>query len=714
MSLIAEKVAGLSPRQREMLLERLKSQPDTRQPSVPETGQNTMAPLTAGQERMWLLEQLEEASSPYAMPVVFKIDGPLDRDDLRRALNLLVERHAVLRTQFPVIDDQPMQVVQPAREVPFATRDLQQVPASQQAEAVRQIALEEIEQGFDLATGPLIRAVLMRLTEQRSALLVVLHHIVCDGWSLAVLRSDLIALYASARGETAALPPLPSQYVDYARWQQRWLEGPAARAGLEYWERQLADAPAELTLPFDRPRPSVRTSAGDVRAITLSAELDTALREQAQSESVSLFILLLTAYKVLLHRLSGATDLLVGTPVANRERSETQGLIGLFLNTVVLRSDLTGDPSFSEVLKRVREVALEAYDRPELPFDRVVDQLKPERSLSLTPLFQTMFVLEAQPSSLAETQQALNLELSSLSIHNGTSQFDLSLLLHPEGGGLRCSVEFSTDVFDGETIERLLGHWRTLLEGVVQDPNRRISELPIVDEAQRRRIFSEWNQTATEMPAGVTLQALFEERVSRAPEARAVELGGSRRTYAELNQEANRLAHYLKQQGAGPEVRIGLLLDRSIEWVTSLLAIFKAGAAYVPLDPLYPQSRLVYMARDAGVSRILSHSSLAGLVRDSEIPVVCLDHETEALSQCSSENPAPAAKPEHLAYSIYTSGSTGRSKGVLVDQRALINHCLDFIRRFELRQEDRVLQFASLGFDVAAEEMIPTLLSSAI
>ncbi|MEM7588501.1 MAG: AMP-binding protein, partial [Acidobacteriota bacterium] len=464
---------------------------------------------------------------------------------------------------------------------------------------------------------------------------------------------------------------------------------------------------------FDRPRPSVRTSAGDVRAITLSAELHTALREQAQSESVSLFILLLTAYKVLLHRLSGATDLLVGTPVANRDRSETQGLIGLFLNTVVLRSDLTGDPSFGEVLKRVREVALEAYDRPELPFDRVVEKLKPERSLSLTPLFQTMFVLEAQPSSLAETQQALNFELSPLSIHNGTSQFDLSLLLHPDHGGLRCSVEFSTDVFDGETIERLLENWRTLLEGVVQDPRRRISELPIVDEVQRRRIFSEWNRTATEMPAGATLQALFEERVARSPEARAVELGGSRRTYAELNQEANRLAHYLKQQGAGPEVRIGLLLDRSIEWVTSLLAIFKAGAAYVPLDPLYPKSRLVYMAGDAGVSRILSHSSLAGLVQDSQIPVVCLDHETEALSRCSPENPAPSATPEHLAYSIYTSGSTGRSKGVLVDQRALINHCLDFIRRFELRQEDRVLQFASLGFDVAAEEMIPTLLSGA-
>lgn len=673
---------------------------------VPRTGN---LPLSFSQQRLWFLYQLEPSTSAYNIPTAVRLRGTLNSEALRRTLNELVRRHEILRTYYGMADGKPAQFVGPPPELEIDLIDLSDVDESERESRMLELASEEAGKPFDLTRPPLLRAGLVRLGPEEHVLLLTVHHIVSDGWSQGVMVREVGKLYqAFSEGKESPLDELPVQYADFAHWRRKWLAGDVLDQQLAYWRKQLAGDLPVLDLPLDHPRPEVQSFRGATLTTLLPQGLSESLSVVCRREGVTLFMLLLAAFKALLSRYTGQDEIVIGAPIANRNSIEIENLIGFFVNTLVLRTDLSGDPHFPELLARVRKVTLEAYAHQDLPFEVLVEDLQPERSLSRNPLFQVMFQLENTPK---EELPLPGLTLSPVAVEGVASQFDLSVDVVESDGGLAVVAEYSTDLFEAETIHTLLKRWETLLESIAAASQQRLSEFSIIDESERRQIERDWNPTAIAYPSQ-SVSELFEAQALRSPAAVAMVWDGESFTFAELNQRANQLAHYLSSAGVGPEVPVALMLERSAEMIVALLAILKAGGAYVPLDPSYPQARLAFMLDDIGASLILTQESLIGkLPEQLRARIVCIDRDAAAIGAQQTSNPDHHVSLDNAAYVIYTSGSTGTPKGVVITHRSLSNHCFAVGHEYELQATDRVLQFASLIFDVAAEEIFPALLA---
>ena len=535
-------------------------------------------PLSFSQQRLWFLDQYEPNSSVYNIPSALRLRRSLNIGALEQSLNEIIRRHESLRTTFSVVDGEAVQVIAPSSELSLAVVDLRDHPEGEREEEARQLAREEAGRPFDLAQGPLFRSKLLRLDEDDYVLLLTMHHIGSDGWSMGVLHRELSVLYeAFSHGQPSPLADLPIQYADYAVWQREWLKGEVLDRQLSYWKKRLEGIPGVLNLPTDHPRPAVQSFRGKRQSIELSKELTQGLKALSRKEGVTLFMTLLAALQTLLYRYSGQEDIVVGSPIANRTRSEIEGLIGFFVNTLVLRTNFYGNPSFKELLARVREMALDAYAHQDLPFEKLVEELQPERSLSHSPLFQVMFVLQNAPSTALTFE---GLSASPVRIGAETAKFDLTLSMSETVEGLRGSLQYSTDLFDGATIARMSGHLQTLLEGIAANPDQRISQLPILTQAEKHQLLVEWNDTQRSYPGDKCIHELFEMQVEKTPDAVAVTFEDQQLTYREFNARANQLAHYLQQLGVGPEVLVGICMERSLEMVVALLGILKSGSAY--------------------------------------------------------------------------------------------------------------------------------------
>jgi len=631
------------------------------------------SPLSFAQQRLWFLDQLEPASPFYNIPLAIRMVGILDVAALEATLAALVARHEALRTTFTAVEGSPLQIIAPVSRVDLPVLDLSGLPDGEREARALELSTAEARRPFDLVRGPLLRVRLLRLGATEHLLVLVLHHIVSDGWSMGVIFRELGALYRDATaGRSSSLPELPVQYADFAVWQRALLGGAELAGQLAYWRTHLAGAPSVLELPADRPRPPRPSHRGARHAFVLPTELCDRLKVLSQREGVTLFMTVLAAFQALLGRYTGEDDIVVGSPMAGRTRVELEGLIGFFVNTLVLRTELAGDPPFRELLARVCDVALGAYDNSDVPFERLVEELRPERDLGRMPLVQVIFALQNVPRTALTFP---DLVLSSTPLDPGTSRFDLALSLTEGAGGLAGSVQYSTDLFEAATIDRLASHYRTLLEGIVADPQRRLSALPLLSDAERRQLLGTWNATARVYPQDRCFHMLFEEQVSRTPEAVALDCADTSLTYAELNRRANRLAHHLRWLGVGPEVRVGIAMERSIDLVVGMLGVLKAGGAYLPLDPAYPAERLGFMLGDAGARVLLTHSGLVARVPAPGAGVVLMDAEGgEWNTGRCEENPSSGATPANLAYVLYTSGSSGRPKGVMVEHRSLVNY----------------------------------------
>jgi amino acid adenylation domain-containing protein len=691
-------------------------------------------PLSFAQQRLWFLDQLEPGSPFYNLPTAVRLTGPLDVVALKQSLNEVVRRHEALRTTFASAEGRPLQVIAARMTLALPVVDLTGLE-ERQVEAQR-LATAEARRPFDLAQGPLLRACLLRLEDSEHSEHVVLlnmHHIVSDGWSMNVLIQELAALYVAFSSgdaslqvgrEGALLPELPIQYADFAHWQRNWLQGEVLGAQLAYWKEQLAGLSPLLELPTDRPRPAVQTFRGAQKTFVLPPELSTALKDLSYAENATLFMTLLAAFQTLLYRYTGQKDISVGTPIANRNRSAIEGLIGFFVNTLVMRADLTGAPSFRELLGRVREAALGAYAHQDVPFEMLVDVLQPQRDMSHSPLFQVMFVLQNTPTQA----QALSsdLVLSSVEADEGTARFDLTLTMVEDARGLGGFIEYNVDLFDTVTVERLIAHFQTLLMGIVADPDLCVARLPLLTGAERQQLLATWNDTAASDARAQDQCAheLFEAQVARTPDAVAVVFDDLALTYQALNRRANQLAHHLQKLGVRAETLVGISVQRSPDMVVGLLGILKAGGVYLPLDPTYPQNRLSFMLEDAQVSILLTQAQLDPIsttqslapARSAGDPIpntVRLDADWARIAQESDANPTGNVTPENLAYVIYTSGSTGRPKGALLRHRGLCNLVRAAIPTFGVGADSRVLQFASFSFDASVEEIFKTLSAGA-
>ncbi|MBD2015334.1 amino acid adenylation domain-containing protein [Microcoleus sp. FACHB-53] len=668
-------------------------------------------PLSFAQQRLWFLAQLEPDSPAYNIPAAFRLTGLLNVTALSQSLSEIVRRHEVLRTTFLSVDGQPKQVISLQTGLTLPVIDLRELPLDQGLSEAQRLATEEAQQPFNLATGPLFRVKLLRLEEAEHMLLVTMHHIVYDGWSYDIFLRELAALYdAFSSGKPSPLPELPIQYADFAHWQREWLQGEVLESQRDYWKQQLNGNLPILQLPIDYPRPPVQTYPGGYQSLELPKNLTQALKDLSQQERVTLFMTLLAAFQTFLYRYTGQEDMIVGTPIAGRNQVEAEGLIGFFVNTLALRTYLSGNPSFQELLGRVREVALGAYAHQDLPFEKLVEELQPERDRSRTPLFQVMFVLQNTPTSALELP---GLTVNSLNIDSGTAKFDLTLFMIETAQGLRASLEYNTDLFNPATITRMLGNFQTLLEGIVANPKQRLSDLPLLTASEQHQLLVEWNNTTKEYPQDKCIHQLVEAQVEQAPDAVAVVYEGEQLTYRELNARANQLAHYLQVLGVGPEVLVGICVERSLEMLVGLLGILKAGGAYVPLDPAYPLERLAFMLEDASVSVLLTQARLVKSLPQHHAPVVCLDRDWEVLAQYSEENPFSGVTPKNLAYVIYTSGSTGKPKGVLVEHRGLLNLVFWHQRSFTVSSKDRATQLAGSAFDASVWELWPYLSAGA-
>jgi amino acid adenylation domain-containing protein len=686
-------------------------------------GQNLVAPpilpvprdgnlaLSFAQQRLWFIEQLAPGNSAYHIPAAIRLRGPLNLAALEQCLNQIVQRHESLRTTFAMVDGQPVQVIAPALTIELPVVDLRNLPEAERETEVRRLVTEGAMRPFDLSQGPLVRVALLRLGDEEHVGLLTMHHIVSDGWSTGILIREIARLYvAFSSGGSLSLPELPIQYADFAHWQRQWLQGEVLETQLAYWKQQLAGAPPLLDLPTDRPRPDLQTFRGAHQSLMLPKTLTEGFKALGRQEGVTQFMTLLAAFKVLLYRYTSQDDLIVGTPIANRNRLETEGLIGCFVNALVLRTDLSGNPCFRDLLRRVREVCLGAYAHQDLPFDRLVEELRLKRDLNRNPLFQVMFVLQ---NASARAVELPGLTLSPVEGDSETAHFDLTLVVVDADQGLTASFVYNTDLFEAATIARMLGHFQILLEAMVADPEQRLSDLPLLTDAERQQLLVEWNDTKTDYPRDLSIHQFFEAQAKRTPDAIAVVFEREQLTYGELNRRANQLAHYLRALGAGPEVPVAVCLERSLDMIIGLLGILKAGGAYVPLDQAYPQERLSLMLKDAQVPMLLTQKRLVVGLPECEARVVCLDSVWEAIASESAENPSNATRPENLAYIIYTSGSTAQPKGVLVSHGSIADHCRSAERYYELNAGDGVLQFASLSFDVSLEEILPALMVGA-
>ncbi|MBW4564787.1 MAG: amino acid adenylation domain-containing protein [Mojavia pulchra JT2-VF2] len=668
-------------------------------------------PLSFSQQGLWFIHQLAPDTPAYNIPIVINLTGQINIAALTQSLNEIIQRHEVLRTKFVLVDEQPAQVINPTVTFNLPIEDLQELSEDNAAVAVERLTKELAQHRFDLSCQSLLHSLLLRLTNNEYKLLVTFHHIVSDGWSIGVFIRELAALYeAFSNGKPSTLPELPVQYVDFAYWQRKNLHPERIQSLLAYWKQKLSGKLPILDLPSDRPRSPVQTFNGAKVQLSLPKNLTDSLKQLSHQEGATLFMTLLAAFKTLLYRYTGQTDILVGSPVASRNAVEIETLIGLFVNVLVLRTDLSEQPSFRELLARVKSTALEAYIHQDLPFDKLVEELQPERDLSHNPLFQVMFVLQNVP---IPNPQLSDISLTFHEGDSGSAKFDLTLFMEDREQGLVATLEYNTDLFKTDTIHRMLGHFQTLLQGIVNKPDTSIAELPLLTEVERHQLLVEWNNTQRDYPQNQCIHQLFEQQVEHTPDAIALIFGNQKLTYKELNQRANKVAHYLKTLGVKPDVLVGICMERSLEMVIGILAIIKAGGAYVPLDPTYPKERLAFMLADAQVSVLLVQPHLAQELPTHQAQVVCLDRDFQEFAAYSPENPTSEVTAENLAYVIYTSGSTGKPKGAMNTHKGLCNRLLWMQDTYQLTASDRVLQKTPFSFDVSVWEFFWTLLTGA-
>lgn len=664
-------------------------------------------PLSRAQQRLWLLDQLTPGSPVYNIPAAIRLTGPLKPDVLERSVNGIVRRHEVLRMTFPLRQGGPEPAIRADLAISLPVVDLCHLPLAEREAEAQRLAREEGGLPFSLAEGPLLRTTLVRLGEEEHLLLLTLHHIVSDGWSMGVLVRELSEFYRALSAASVVTPPaLPIQYSDFAAWQDSWLRGDNLERQMGYWKQKLTAPLPTLELPTDRPRPALRSTRGAVRTVALTAELVTALKDLSRREGSTLYMTLLAAFKVLLYRYTGQEDLLVGSPVAGRTRTELEGLIGCFINTLVLRTDLSGDPSFRELLQRVRRTTMEAYAHQDLPFEQLVEALNPERNLSHTPLFQVLFVLQNTPMPRLELP---NLKLDPVEYDQGTAKFDLTLTVEETPTGTTARLTYNTDLFWNATANRILGHLQTLLAAVVEAPETAISRLPILTRQERNQLLEGWNDTAVAYSSGRTLHELFTECAERTPDATALVWEDQQLSYRQLNERANQLAHYLKRLGVAPDSPVALCVERSLDTVVGLLGILKAGGAYVPIDPSYPRERMTYILENTGARLLLTKQRLQEVLPLTQAVQVCLDRDWEQIAREDGGNPELTSSGENLAYVIYTSGSTGAPKGVAVEHRQVLNYVAGLAHRLGLVSGATYALVSTIATDLGNTVLFPAL-----
>jgi amino acid adenylation domain-containing protein/FkbM family methyltransferase len=677
-----------------------------RLPPLTRASRSEDLPLSFAQQRLWLLDQLEPGSTVYNIPTTLRLSGKFSLAALAESLTEVARRHEVLRTTFNTVQGRAVQRIVPTMPMKLPLIDLSRLARDVRETEARRIGSEEVRTPFDLAHGPLLRTTVLRLGATEHVILLTMHHIITDEWSMNLLVQEVATLYqAYNRGESSPLPELSVQYADYAVWQREWLQGEVLEEQLTYWREQLGGELPVLELPADFPRPAVQSYRGAHVEFDFSGEVAAQLRLLSRTESTTMFMALLGAFAVLLARLSGQAEVVIGSPIAGRTHLELEPLLGFFINQLVLRIDLKGEPSFQEVLGRVRETTLGAYAHQDVPFEKLVEELEPARDLSRSPLFQVMFVLQNE----ANVQESISSELTAIGLPNTAAQFDLTLAMRESANHLGGILQYNRDLFEQQTVERMVEHFRMLLESIAADASQTVAHLPLLTAAERVQLLVQSTGPRVNNAPPYCLHELFEEQVSRRPEAVAISFG-ARLSYRELNERANQLAHYLRGLGVGPEVRVGLLLERSVDLVVSVLAIHKAGGAYVPLDVEHPLHRQIFVLEDAQIPVLLTKQRLsAGVSEQFKGKVVCLDTEREQIEQQSGENPEQRVSGENLAYIIYTSGSTGVPKGVMLMHRGACNMVHVEQQLLRLDGESRMLQFASLSFDGSVWEIFGTL-----
>ncbi|MEH2192673.1 MAG: amino acid adenylation domain-containing protein [Nostoc sp.] len=672
-------------------------------------------PLSFAQQRLWFLHQLSPDSHSYNMLEAMRLDGSPNIAALSQSLNELLRRHEVLRTSFPTVDGKPIQLIAPPTALNLPIHDLQGLSAEEQTTHIREMAKSIASQPFDLAVGPLVQFTLLQLSEQEYVLLLKMHHIIYDGWSLNIFFGELSQLYtAFAQGLPSPLPELPIQYADFAFWQRQWLTGEVLDRQLNYWQKQLAGVPPVLELPNvsetgrrHRSRPPVQSFQGAVESFLLDRDLTQRLKQLSQESETTLFMTLLAAFLVLLSRYSGQLDIVVGSPIANRNSKSVEQLMGFFANTLALRGDLSGNPSFADFLAQVRQTTLSAYAHQDLPFEMLVEKLQVDRDLSRNPLVQVLFSLQNTPQS-SSNLPGLTIQNMSLPI-DVKVRFDLEVNFWEVPGGLEGVWCYNTDLFDAATITRIGKDFKPLIQAIVANPKARISELPLLSAAERHQLLVEWNDTQTDYSSDKCIHQLFEEQVERTPDAVAVVFENQQLTYGELNCRANQLAHYLRSLGVGADVLVGLCVERSPLMIVGMLGILKAGGAYVPLDPEYPQERLSFMLADTDVKVLLTQEKLVESLSQHQVRVICLDADLQSVNQ---DNLNSTITSENLSYVIYTSGSTGKPKGVVVTHQA-VNRLVLNTNYIQLSSSDGIAQAANIAFDAATFEIWGALLHGA-
>jgi amino acid adenylation domain-containing protein len=663
-------------------------------------------PVTFAQQRLLFLHQLDPASTSYSVPWSIRITGSLNAEALERSLNEIVRRHEVLRTTFDVVEGHPVQIVSPWQRVPLVRIDLS---GSEHPEREAQAAaITEAQTPLDLKSGPLVRTTLLQLGECDFVVLITTHHIAFDGWSRRVLVSELGTLYhAYCNGRPSPLPELPLQYADYAVWQRNYLQGEGLENLLKYWKQQLAGAPTTLDLPTDRPRPAVQSFRGASKSFVFPKSLSDAVARASRQFGTTQFMTLLAAFYVLLTRYSGQDDIMVGAVIANRNRAEVEDLIGLFANTLPLRTRLDGDPSFGEILRRVKDAALGAYAHQDMPFERLVEELRPERSLSYNPLFQVLFSLQ---SGARRSFELDGLQLQPLGGMVGTTaKFDMSFFILEGADGLSGKVEYNTDLFDADTIDRMLRHYLRLLDTGLADPEKPISRLSLLDDAERHKILVEFNQTGVDFPRETRLHDFMAKQAEKTPSATALVCGEERISYRDLNRCANQLANYLVKRGAGPEVLVGIHTERSVRMLVGILGILKSGSAYVPLDPMYPRERIYNILEDSRAPLVLSQETIASDLPGFGGQCILLDRDWAEISREGDVEPQTSVGPSNLAYVLFTSGSTGRPKGVAIEHHSAATFVHWAQQAFEAQELAGVLLSTSICFDLSVFEMFAPL-----
>jgi amino acid adenylation domain-containing protein len=665
-------------------------------------------PTTFAQQRLWFLEQLQPGSVSYLVPWSLQLSGKLNIEALGRSLNEIVRRHEILRTTFSWKDGMPVQVVT-GSSIPLPLLDLS--AASSPEKEAQRLSREEAHRPLDLERGPLVRARLLRLGPEEHVLLLTMHHIIFDGWSRRILVRELAVLYeAFCSGQMSPLSPPKLQYADYAVWQRKQFQGAYLEKQASYWKEQLAGIPARLDLPTDRPRPAVQSFNGAKLPLALSAELTGRLNEYSRERGVTLFMTLLAGFQALLARYSNQDDIVVGSPIANRNRAEIEEMIGFFANTLVFRTRFSADLSLNSLIARVKETALGAYAHQDVPFEKLVEELQPERNLGQNPLFQVLFSFQNMPRQAFELA---GLKVKFLDHGEATAKFDLSVFLSETTEGVRGRIEYNTDLFDEATVRRMSEHYAALLESGVKAPEAPLSFLPVLTENERHQILVEWNATEADYPRNALLHHLIEQQSERTPRAFAVTMGGQQLTYQQLNQRANQLANYLQKRGVGPETLVGIFLDRSIDMVVALLAVLKAGGAYVPLDPAYPSERIAFILQDAGIPMLITQQSLLAVLPASPATVIDIDVAPDHIARESTDSLRTKAAQDSLAYVLYTSGSTGKPKGVQITHQNLLNFLLSMQREPGFRASDSLLAVTTLSFDIAGLELYLPLTTGA-